>query len=288
MSRNFKEEMEAFEPNSEEYQNLVVLRMLKQALLGKSKEEIMEDNEVSEAVYTWRLGDFVGSEDFNNLKTAIERMQNGGDFINEAISTAQDGNLIQSIADVSENLISLSEAYPQINESLGTFKEKLDGDISSLENLPGAILAVSNAAVYLDGVIKDMKKSYFSVKPPSPTHTPAPIPKEASGTLSFQGGLLNHSELGSELLIPASGYIDAMQYGSTVVPAQQAANIMKWGAIDPSTFKTPEISSNLIDNSLAQSINIESIQLTEVKKFDDFLPAMNSFLKRTVPVTRER
>lgn len=110
----------------------------------------------------------------------------------------------------------------------------------------------------------------------------------ATGALLFEGGLVNHSELGSELLIPASGYIDAMQYGSTIVPRQQAENIMKWGTLSPSDFKAPEISSNLIDKSLSQQISIGTIQLTEVQKFDDFLPAMNSFLKRTVPVTRER
>lgn len=118
--------------------------------------------------------------------------------------------------------------------------------------------------------------------------TGATYVKAATGATIFDGGLVNHSELGAELLIPASGYIDAMQYGSTIVPRQQAENIMKWGTLNPGDFKTPEISSNLIDNSLSQQISIGTIQLTEVQKFDDFLPAMNSFLKRTVPVTRER
>ena len=274
METDWRGQMEGLDPNSEEYQNLVVLRMLKQALLGVSKEEIMEDNGIDENVYNWRLGGIVGSEEFINLKEAVDRFITGGEFIDNVLITAEEGELPQKLEAICEASGKLVEDFPLINEYLKAFKDNTLSSNEALKFFPNAVLEATNAL--------------NSIANANPSSSSGSIPSFADGTEFFGGGLLNHSELGSELLIPSSGYIAAMQYGSTVVPAQQAKNIMKWGTIDPTTFKTPEISSNLIDNSLSQKINIENIQLTEVKKFDDFLPAMNSFLKRTVPVTKER
>jgi hypothetical protein len=90
--------------------------------------------------------------------------------------------------------------------------------------------------------------------------------KKANGDIGLsESGLINYNENGSELIIPASGNLDYMQYGTGIVPATLASNLMEIGKYDLSGLTThvsnaSNISSNK-DNSthiVIQSLSVQS------------------------------
>jgi hypothetical protein len=120
--------------------------------------------------------------------------------------------------------------------------------------------------------------SYSSVK----------IPGKAVGTESFEGGFVNLDELGKELIRrPSSGRLDYLEYGSQVVPAQQSKNLLKWSNLNPDTLKPPSSTSNITNMGNSQTVKVEKIELNNVTNGNNFMPELNAFLKRKIPVTAQ-
>jgi hypothetical protein len=86
-----------------------------------------------------------------------------------------------------------------------------------------------------------------------------------------ESGLINYNENGSELIIPASGNLDYMQYGTGIVPATLASNLMEIGKYNLDGLTThvsnaSNISSNK-DNSTHIVIQSLSVQSNDANDF---------------------
>lgn len=125
----------------------------------------------------------------------------------------------------------------------------------------------------------------------------------ASGTTGvLEDQLAIIDELGEELIIrPQNGKLTYMTKGSGVVPADLTENLMKWGAIDPSTMlerSKPQISASpsvvnntselKIDASVGTLLHVEHIdgsnpaEITKIvdKAWDNRMKELNGFIRK--------
>lgn len=150
---------------------------------------------------------------------------------------------------------------------------------SAINNVVKAASDYSNALKAANSSKKSSSTSKATAK--SSIRTSYRPKRAAIGDISTTNDLYNIDEQGSELYIP-SGRLKQMEYGDQIVPHNISENLLRWGTMNPYLINSssPAYTSN-ITNTQHTSIDIQNINLNNVKDGNEFVPQLNRYLQRT-------
>ena len=258
----------------------------------ETREDISSQEQESTNNFNESTNNF--GESTNSFKKDVEASQknttNFGEEVDvfgkhiEGLPTIMSDVFKGTISEI-KSIISSSQAKSESSKSSSSSSWKQTGSntfVSSNSTVNNAAKAASDYSNALKAANSSKKSSSTSKATAKSSIRTSYRPKKAAiGDISTTNDLYNIDEQGSELYIP-SGRLKQMEYGDQIVPHNISENLLRWGTMNPYLINSgsPAYTSN-ITNTQHTSIDIQNINLSNVKDGNEFVPQLNRYLQRT-------